>query len=274
MCCYRGADTECQDSLEMNQAEYVAVDWGTSSFRLWLIDRAGGVLAERRSPEGMMAAAKLGFAAVLQSHLDAVGAANDLPVVICGMAGARQGWVEAGYIDTPAHLALILQRAVPVPGQSRDIRILPGIAQRDPRAPDVMRGEETQLLGALGADAAGEAVVCIPGTHSKWARVSGGTVERFATFMTGELFSVVSRETILSHAVVGANEEDTEAFKSAVIAAFETPALAANLLFRVRSSQLLYGSSASSAREKISGTEEWHHVGCVRQACRAVSVGF
>jgi 2-dehydro-3-deoxygalactonokinase len=238
----------------MNQAEYVAVDWGTSSFRLWLIDRAGGVVAERRSPEGMMAAAKLGFAAVLQSHLDAVGAANDLPVVICGMAGARQGWVEAGYIDTPAHLALILQRAVPVPGQSRDIRILPGIAQRDPRAPDVMRGEETQLLGALGADAAGEAVVCIPGTHSKWARVSGGTVERFATFMTGELFSVVSRETILSHSVVGANEEDTEAFKSAVIAAFETPALAANLLFRVRSSQLLYGSSPSSAREKISGT--------------------
>jgi 2-dehydro-3-deoxygalactonokinase len=238
----------------MNQAEYVAVDWGTSSFRLWLIDRAGGVLQERRSQEGMMAAAKLGFATVLQSHLDAVGAASDLPVVICGMAGARQGWVEAGYIDTPAHLALILERAVPVPAQSRDIWILPGIAQRDPRAPDVMRGEETQLLGALGVDAAGEAVVCIPGTHSKWARVSGGTVERFATFMTGELFSVVSRETILAHAVVGANEEDTEAFKSAVIAAFETPALAANLLFRVRSSQLLYGSSPSSAREKISGT--------------------
>jgi 2-dehydro-3-deoxygalactonokinase len=101
----------------------------------------------------------------------------------------------------------------------------------------------------------GEAVVCIPGTHSKWARVSGGTVERFATFMTGELFGVVSRETILSHAVTDADEaEDTEAFKSAVVAAFETPALAANLLFRVRSSQLLYGGSPSSAREKISGT--------------------
>jgi 2-dehydro-3-deoxygalactonokinase len=85
--------------------------------------------------------------------------------------------------------------------------------------------------------------------------VSGGKVERFATFMTGELFSVVSRETILSHAVGGADEaEDTEAFKSAVVAAFETPALAANLLFRVRSSQLLYGGSPSSAREKISGT--------------------
>lgn len=239
----------------MNQAEYVAVDWGTSSFRLWLVDRAGGVLKERRSQEGMVTAAKLGFEAVLQSHLDAVGAGNDLPVVICGMAGARQGWVEAGYIDTPAHLASIRQHAVPVPGPSRDIRILPGIAQRDPKAPDVMRGEETQLLGALGEDADGESVVCIPGTHSKWVRVSGGTVVRFATFMTGELFSVISRETILSHAVTGADEaEDTGAFRSAVVAAFETPALAANLLFQVRSSQLLYGGSPASARERISGT--------------------
>ena len=180
----------------MSRAGYVAVDWGTSSFRLWLVDRAGAVLDERRSPEGMMVASKLGFAAVLQSHLDAVGAGNDLPVGICGMAGARQGWVEAGYIDTPAHLASILAGAVVVPGLSRDVRILPGIAQRDRNAPDVMRGEETQLLGALGMDAADDAVVCIPGTHSKWAMVKDGTVERFATFMTGELFGAISRETI------------------------------------------------------------------------------
>jgi 2-dehydro-3-deoxygalactonokinase len=237
----------------MSQAAYVAVDWGTSSFRLWLMNPAGRVLAESRSAEGMMAAAKIGFAAVLQSHLDAVGAADHLPVVICGMAGARQGWVEAGYIDTPAHLASILQRAVPVAGASRDIRILPGIAQRDPKAPDVMRGEETQLLGALGAD--GEALVCMPGTHSKWASVRGGTVERFTTFMTGELFSAISQETILSLAVANADEAvDTEAFKSAVTAAFEAPAWAANLLFQVRSGQLLFGGSPAAAREKISGT--------------------
>jgi 2-dehydro-3-deoxygalactonokinase len=239
--------------FEMSEAAYIAVDWGTSSFRLWLMDRAGRVLAESRGQEGMMAAAKIGFATVLQSHIDAVGAADHLPVVICGMAGARQGWVEAGYIDTPADLASILQRAVPVPAQSRDIRILPGIAQRDPKAPDVMRGEETQLLGALGTD--GEALVCMPGTHSKWASVRGGRVERFTTFMTGELFSVVSRETILSLAVANADEAvDTQAFKSAVAAAFEAPAFAANLLFQVRSGQLLYGGSAASAREQISGT--------------------
>ena len=237
----------------MSQAAYVAVDWGTSSFRLWLMNGEGRVLAESRSAEGMMTAAKIGFATVLQSHLEAVSAASNLPVVICGMAGARQGWVEAGYIDTPAHLAFILQRAVPVVGQSRDIRILPGIAQRDPSAPDVMRGEETQLLGALGAD--GEALVCMPGTHSKWASVRGGTVERFTTFMTGELFSAVSQETILSMAVANADEAvDTAAFKSAVVAAFEAPAFAANLLFQVRSGQLLFGGSPAAARERISGT--------------------
>ncbi|KRR00076.1 2-dehydro-3-deoxygalactonokinase [Bradyrhizobium valentinum] len=239
----------------MSEAAYVAVDWGTSSFRLWLVDQAGNILRERRSHEGMMAAGKLGFPTVLQSHLQAVGAADGLPVIVCGMAGARQGWVEAGYVDTPAPLASILKHAVPVPGQDRDIRILPGIAQRDPKAPDVMRGEETQLLGALGLDAAGDAAVCMPGTHSKWVRARGATVERFATFMTGELFDVVSRETILSHAVTGAGEtEDIDAFKSAVMAAFETPAFAANLLFQVRSGQLLYGGQPASAREKISGT--------------------
>ena len=239
----------------MTEPAYVAVDWGTSSFRLWLIDRAGEVRAERRSGEGMLAAAKTGFAAVLQSHLAAVGAPVHLPVLVCGMAGAKTGWVEAGYVDTPAPLAAILKQAMRVPGEARDIRILPGIAQRDAAAPDVMRGEETQLLGALGLDAAGEALVCMPGTHSKWVRVKDGIVERFSTFMTGELFSVVSRETILSLAVAGADEaEDVASFKAAVKAAYAAPAFAANLLFGARSRQLLFGGTPAEARETLSGT--------------------
>ncbi|WP_024516132.1 2-dehydro-3-deoxygalactonokinase [Bradyrhizobium sp. Tv2a-2] len=239
----------------MNQAAYAAVDWGTSSFRLWLVDRSGQPLTERRSDEGMTVAAKSGFSAVLQSHLAAVDAAPDLPVIICGMAGARQGWVEAGYVDAPAPLDAILAGAVSVSGQSRDIRILPGIAQRDTSAPDVMRGEETQLLGALGNEAVSEALVCMPGTHSKWAEVRSGTVARFATFMTGELFSAISRETILSHALTGAEAtEDRGAFQDAVVAAFKAPAFAANLLFRVRSRQLLFGGTPAEARGTISGT--------------------
>jgi 2-dehydro-3-deoxygalactonokinase len=241
--------------MDIGEATYVAVDWGTSSFRLWLVDRTGRVIGERRSGEGMIAAAKTGFAQVLQSHLDAVGADHGLPVLICGMAGARTGWVEAGYVDTPAPLAAVLRQAARVPGEARDIRILPGIAQRDATAPDVMRGEETQLLGALGLDAAGEALVCMPGTHSKWVRVKDGVVEHFSTFMTGELFSVVSRETILSLAVAGADDaEDVASFKAAVVAAFKAPAFAANLLFGARSRQLLFGGTPAAARETLSGT--------------------
>ncbi len=239
----------------MIEPAYAAVDWGTSSFRLWLVDRTGEVLAERRSGEGMLAAAKAGFPAVLRSHLAAVEAPDHLPVLVCGMAGARTGWVEAGYIDTPAPLSAVLKQAVRVPGEVRDIRILPGIAQRDVKAPDVMRGEETQLLGALGLDAAGEALVCMPGTHSKWVRVKNGIVERFSTFMTGELFSAISRETILSLAVAGADEaEDVASFKAAVKAAYEGPAFVANLLFTARSRQLLFGGTPAAARETLSGT--------------------
>lgn len=239
----------------MTEPAFVAVDWGTSSFRLWLVDRTGHVLAERRSDEGMMAAAKTGFPGVLQSHLAAVKAPEHVPVLVCGMAGAKTGWVEAGYVDTPAPLSAILKQAARVPGEARDIRILPGIAQRDTKAPDVMRGEETQLLGALGLDAAGEALVCMPGTHSKWVRVQDGTVAQFSTFMTGELFSVVSRETILALAVAGADEaEDVASFKAAAKAALEAPAFAANLLFCARSRQLLFGGTPAAARETLSGT--------------------
>ncbi|BAL79103.1 2-dehydro-3-deoxygalactonokinase [Bradyrhizobium cosmicum] len=239
----------------MTAPAYVAVDWGTSSFRLWLVDRAGQVLATRRSDEGMLAAAKVGFAGVLQSHLAAAEAPARLPVLICGMAGAKTGWVEAGYVDTPAPLAAVLKQAARVGGEARDIRILPGIAQRDASAPDVMRGEETQLLGALGLAAAGEALVCMPGTHSKWVRVKDGTVAHFSTFMTGELFSVVSRETILSLAVAGADDaEDVASFKAAVKAAYDAPAFAANLLFTARSRQLLFGGTPAAARETLSGT--------------------
>jgi 2-dehydro-3-deoxygalactonokinase len=239
----------------MTEPAYVAVDWGTSSFRLWLVDRAGKVLAERRSDEGMLAAAKAGFPGVLQAHLTAVQAPGHLPVLVCGMAGAKTGWVEAGYVDTPAPLSAILKQAARVPGEARDIRILPGIAQRDAKAPDVMRGEETQLLGALGLDAAGEALVCMPGTHSKWVRVKDGTVVHFSTFMTGELFSVVSRETILSLAVANADAaEDVDSFNAAVKAAFDAPAFAANLLFTARSRQLLFSSTPAAARETLSGT--------------------
>lgn len=240
----------------MTKPAYVAVDWGTSSFRLWLIGEDGSILAERRSGEGMTTAAQTGFAKVLQTHLDAISAPDAIPVIVCGMAGARQGWVEAGYIDTPTSLAAILTGAVSVPGQSRDVRILPGLAQRSQQVPDVMRGEETQLLGAIAADAKGEQLVCMPGTHSKWVRALDGQVTGFSTFMTGELFDVITKHSILSHAVAGAAEmpADTKAFEAALRTALDKPALVTNLLFTARSGQLLNGLTAAGAQALISGT--------------------
>jgi 2-dehydro-3-deoxygalactonokinase len=235
---------------------YAAVDWGTSSFRLWIIGEDGAVLAERRSAEGMTTAAKTGFHSILDGHLAAVSAPAHLPIIICGMAGARQGWKEAGYIETPAALAEIAGRATAIPDVDRDIRILPGLAQRDRRHPDVMRGEETQLLGAAAHLGAGSHLVCMPGTHSKWVRLADDRVEGFSTFMTGELFDTISRHTILSHAVAEAETfaAGSAAFTDAVSRARENPALATNLLFSVRAGQLLHGTAAADARAQLSGT--------------------
>ncbi|MDO9415657.1 2-dehydro-3-deoxygalactonokinase [Pararhizobium sp.] len=238
------------------QAAYVAVDWGTSSFRLWLIGTEGDVLAERRSGEGMLTAAKTGFEAILQSHLDAVAAPAGLPFIVCGMAGARQGWVEAGYLDTPALLADIVKAAVRVPGIARDVRILPGLAQRNPSAADVLRGEETQLLGAGDILMAGDHLVCMPGTHSKWVRVSNGTATGFSTFMTGELFDAISKHTILSHTVGdgGSFDGTYPAFVDAVAQVRDNPALTSNRLFSVRAGQLLHALPATDGKARLSGT--------------------
>ncbi|PTM98406.1 2-dehydro-3-deoxygalactonokinase [Mycoplana dimorpha] len=240
----------------MAKPAYVAVDWGTSSFRLWLTGHDGAVLAERRSDEGMTVAATAGFASILARHCQAVSAPAGLPVIVCGMAGARQGWVEAGYLDVPAALGAIPSAAVRVPDPLADIRILPGLAQRHPARPDVMRGEETQLLGALAERPEGHRLVCMPGTHSKWVHVAGDSVTRFSTFMTGELFEAVANHTILRHSIAeaGAVDGDSTAFRQAVADIIRDPALASNLLFGARSGALLHGLSPADAKAHISGT--------------------
>ena len=126
----------------------------------------------------LITAQQKGFSTILEGHLAALAAPEALPVIICGMAGSRQGWLEAPYVTVPAPLGAILAGAARVPGQSRDIRIVPGLAQRQADAPDVMRGEETQLAGA-GLPAKGRQLVCMPGTHSKWVQVEDGAVAGF-----------------------------------------------------------------------------------------------
>jgi 2-dehydro-3-deoxygalactonokinase len=240
----------------VTEAAHAAVDWGTTRFRAWLLDRAGEVLAERRSDEGMIQLARERFGEVLEAHLTAMGARPSLPVIICGMAGSRQGWIEAPYVDTPARFDEVFARAVAVAGARRDVRIVPGIAQRDPARPDVMRGEETQLAGIAGAAGGGDLLVCMPGTHCKWVELSGSAVTGFTTWMTGELFSVLSQHSILRHAVgttPAPVAADDPVFGAWLDDGLAHPADAASRLFRVRASTLLAGTGAEQAAAALSG---------------------
>ena len=190
------------------EAEWVAVDWGTTNLRAWGIGPGGDVLFARASDQGMSRLAPDAYPAVLSALLAdqfaAAGARVD--TLICGMAGARQGWMEAPYLDAPADLAQLCAGAVaPVIAWRRAGRPASCRASASVRraAEDVMRGEETQLLG-LGTLWPGfSGVVCMPGTHSKWVQLSGRRVERFATAMTGELFEVLRSHSVLRHSLNG-----------------------------------------------------------------------
>jgi len=231
-----------------------AADWGTTNFRLWLLEGTGQVLAERESDEGLRACIPDRFEKVLERHLADLGAARDLPVVIAGMAGARSGWCEAPYLETPAVLTELARQAVRVGIQGRDVRILPGVCQDHAEKPDVIRGEETQVLGALQQGQDG-GVFCLPGTHSKWVEVKDGRLTAFTTFMTGELFDVLSRHSILSESA-GAAEADLQGSPTFLTALREVAEGEAGLmerLFSVRAASLLHGQSTEEGRARLSG---------------------
>jgi 2-dehydro-3-deoxygalactonokinase len=264
----------------VSEPAYAAVDWGTTRFRAWLLDAAGEALAERRSDEGMSALKRDEFSGVLEAHLAAMGAARSLPVVICGMAGSRQGWLEAPYVDTPARFHEIFASAVAVPGARREVRIVPGIAQRNPSRPDVMRGEETQLAGIAAGAGGSELLVCMPGTHCKWVELGSDGVTGFTTWMTGELYSVLSQHSILRHAVGSAPARvtaDDPVFSAWLDDGLAHPADAASRLFRIRASTLLTGLSQAAAAAALSGLLIGSEVGSARArfgtARRTVLVG-
>jgi 2-dehydro-3-deoxygalactonokinase len=256
---------------------FVAVDWGTSSFRSWLMSAKGEAIAESRGGEGMLHCVTSGFAPVLRDHLARLGAPDGMPVLICGMAGARQGWREAPYVKTPTRLEALHEGAIRIDAPG-DIRILPGIAQARADRPDVMRGEETQLLGVT--EPAFTGLVCIPGTHSKWVRIEGGDVVEFSTYMTGELFSVISQHSILAHAIEmdGPSQADSASFREGLAAAFAAPSGLSASLFRLRAAQLLGFEERSDGAARLSGLLIGTEIADVRhqygaQALRLIGAG-
>lgn len=231
---------------------WIAVDWGSSNLRAWALDSSDEVLARGGSERGMLGLAAEDYEAAL---LDVVGdwlpaGAAAVDVVICGMAGARQGWREAPYRDVPARLEALADGAVaPLLTDPRlRVNLLPGICQqRDAsgREFDVMRGEETQLAGLVALDMGFTGWACLPGTHAKWAYLFQGELARFQTFLTGELYRLLAERSVLHHSL-GEDDLDEpscrEAFVTAVGESVAQPARFSQRLFGVRASDLLDGN--------------------------------
>jgi 2-dehydro-3-deoxygalactonokinase len=188
-------------------AALIALDWGTTRARAYRVAADGRVLDARNGALGIQHLDGLTFAQALDRL---VGDWRDdaAPRVACGMIGSRQGWREAPYVACPASLEGLSRGLVETDGG--EIAIVPGLSTRDASGtPDVMRGEETQLLGAVPADAP-RTLVVLPGTHSKWARVEHGVVLDFTTFMTGEMY-----DALLGHTILGRLPKDAPAVDGA-----------------------------------------------------------
>jgi 2-dehydro-3-deoxygalactonokinase len=245
-----------ESRLDVATGFCIAVDWGTSSLRVWLLGANGAVLGISRSGEGADGLSGAAFEDCLNRHIAGLGdAAQDLPVVMCGMVGARNGWREAPYLSIPVQLAALPQHAMRVPETKLDIRILPGLVRRDAQAPDVMRGEETQLLGFVTAHPQFSGLVCLPGTHCKWVRVRQGAVEDFHSAMTGEVYQLLARHSVLRHAVSADTLIDPASpeFTQAASAGLARPEALLHAIFSVRAAVLVGGLSPEGAAARLSG---------------------
>lgn len=237
---------------------WIGIDWGTTNVRVWGVSATGEILVRHGSEKGMGRLTPDLYPEVLAGLVEGVfDTENPCPVVICGMAGARQGWREAAYLDVPADLSLMGARAVAVdvPTLGLSARILPGVCQSGTGNQDVMRGEETQLLGLSLLKPGFAGAVCMPGTHSKWAQIDGSTLNRFSTVMTGEIFDVLSHHSVLRHSVLGATdtEQQAEGFHQGVEQGAADPARLTARLFKVRAAALLDGRSAAWCSGYLSG---------------------
>lgn len=226
--------------------ELIGVDWGTSNLRVMRLGADGQVLDRRVDSRGAGRLTSDAFAGVLDEV--AGGWLGEAPVLIAGMAGSRQGWVEAPYVFCAADAAgLAAQLARPV--ADRDIRIVPGVALTPKGLGDVMRGEETQALGLFEPGETG--LMVAPGTHCKWIRVEGGAITGFRTFLTGELFAAVREATLIGRGM-GQPGGDDAAFDDGVRLALSDPAVTAHL-FNIRVRTLAGQLDPDGAADFLSG---------------------
>jgi 2-dehydro-3-deoxygalactonokinase len=251
---------------DAKQAALLALDWGTSSLRAYLLNGAMELIACRDAGQGIMHLPLDGFAGALGSLCgDWLGAQPELPVIASGMVGSAQGWMEVPYVAAPASIDALAGGIRYVTGpQDRRIALVPGVMQ-DGDKPNVMRGEETQVAGALavapdffaGPD---EHLIVLPGTHSKWVRVREGRIVSFLTFMTGELYAVLRHHSLLGRLMRDDCSDDPQAFELGLSAAEDSEAGALSALFSVRTLGLTGRLHPSQLGEYLSGLLIGHEI--------------
>lgn len=231
----------------------IAIDWGTSSLRGARLGAAGQVLESREFPRGILTVAPGQFEAVFQELFGDWMQAPDALCLVSGMAGSRQGWQEAPYCPCPAGFAELGQHLLWLqPGR---IALVPGLscvgADRL-NTPDVMRGEEVQIFGALQLSGCDSATLVLPGTHSKWVQVQNGRVTRFQTFMTGEVFALMGQHSILGKTMDLHSAFDDAAFVQGIDHS-QQPGSILQRLFSVRTLGLFERLSAAQLPSYLSG---------------------
>jgi 2-dehydro-3-deoxygalactonokinase len=228
---------------------FIALDWGTTSFRAYLVGADGAVKDQFADSEGILAVKDNGFEAVLESHIGHWD--KSLPVVAAGMITSRQGWIELPYAECPAGPAELAKHIhVHKAKSGRVIHFLTGLhLKSDTIGHDVMRSEETQVFGSLDS---GAAHFVTPGTHSKWIDVVDGKITRFATYITGEMFSLLRNHSILGR-LMTSDDDDEAAFLKGVDKAFADPAGFLHSLFSVRSLGLFNDVPTDKLASYLSG---------------------
>jgi len=238
----------------MSKPQLIGLDWGTTSCRAYLIG-AESVLARIADGPGILRVENKAFGVALRAMIGGwITAHGKLPVVLSGMIGSRQGWLEAPYVRCPAGAADIVASLAKIEYAEFDISLVPGLSTENDVMPDVMRGEETQILGALALSGGADGVFLLPGTHSKWAEVCAGRIVSFRTFMTGEVFSALKDHTILGRLMCD-SAPDAEAFARGVHegAALDSAGALLNRIFAARSYGLFDRLADTALSDFLSG---------------------
>ena len=242
---------------------WIAVDWGTSNLRAWAIGSCGNIADRRSSASGMAKLRPHQFEASLLELVNSwLPNKEQVPVFACGMVGAKQGWVDAGYRKVPCK-PIELKSLAPAPTKSRSLHvsIVPGLCQVHPA--DVMRGEETQVAGFLEEYSAESSVICMPGTHSKWVNLKEDKVESFRTFMTGELYSLISTHSVVRIAVASRDWRE-DIFLEAVEECLKGRVALAADIFGLRARSLISDDNSAALRSRLSGLLVGHELAEVR----------